>query len=194
MSKRRIVQAIAAAVATLLVIAFVSWLIGRQPAEQLAPLEDDAPLVELETPDAPDEAILYFAGRYNRLYAERRTLSRSASGPAKLELVMTELLGGPSTDDLATTLPPDLELGGVFLDSNGLLFVDLSSKAGQLRGMGSTDELLAVYSLVNTALANQPGARAVVLLWNGRQNPSLAGHVDTGRPLKANSRLIASSS
>lgn len=51
--------------------------------------------------------------------------------------------------------------------------------------MGLTEELLAVYSVVNSLTANSLGIDRVVLMWNGEQRPTFAGHVDTTRPLMA---------
>ena len=51
--------------------------------------------------------------------------------------------------------------------------------------------MLTVYSLVNTVLLNFEQLDRVVLLWNGRQLRTFAGHVDTMRPLAANPDLIA---
>ena len=51
-------------------------------------------------------------------------------------------------------------------------------------------ELLRVFGMVNTVLANDERARAVVLLWNGSQRQTFAGHVDTSRPLVADHRLV----
>lgn len=51
--------------------------------------------------------------------------------------------------------------------------------------MGATEELLAVYSLVNSLTANNLGVDRVVLMWNGEQRPTFAGHIDTTRPLVA---------
>jgi hypothetical protein len=189
---RRIALALAAALAALIVIVVAYWLFSGSAADDLTgPTEAT---LEPETPVPTGEAILYFPGQRDKLYAERRALSVELEGEAKIRRVVTELLRGPDSEELYPVLPSELEIGGVSLDANGILFLDLSSKAGSLRGMGSTSEMLAVYSLVNTVLVNQPEARAVVLLWNGRQQPSLAGHVDTTRPLTANRRLIAESS
>ena len=43
--------------------------------------------------------------------------------------------------------------------------------------------MLSVYSIVNTVLLNIPEISAVVLLNNGQQRPTFAGHLDTSRPL-----------
>lgn len=190
MIDRKLAIGIAAAVITLAVIITASYLFD-------SPAPDDAPEVPieidigLETPADPGQAILYYPGSRDRLYVERRALSAELEGEAKISLVVSELLLGPESDDLVSALPAEVTVGGVSLDGNGTLFLDLSFKGGLLRGMGSTAEMLAVYSLVNTVVANAPEVRAVVLLWNGRQYPSLAGHVDTTRPLTANSRLVA---
>ena len=56
---------------------------------------------------------------------------------------------------------------------------------------GSRGELLVVYSFVNSILANVPEARGVVLMWNGSQRPTFAGHVDTTRPLPAERKWLA---
>ncbi len=51
--------------------------------------------------------------------------------------------------------------------------------------------MLTVYSLVNTVLLNTEGAERLVLLWNGQQPMTFAGHLNTARPLKANRDLVA---
>ena len=56
--------------------------------------------------------------------------------------------------------------------------------------MGSAEELLALYSIVNTMLLGNEGARSTVLLINGRQRETFAGHFDTSRPLYPRPDLI----
>ena len=73
-----------------------------------------------------------------------------------------------------------------------MIYLDLA--AAQLATppvSGSRGELLVVYSFVNSLLANVPEARGVVLLWNGNQRPTFAGHIDTTRPLPAESKWLA---
>ncbi len=57
--------------------------------------------------------------------------------------------------------------------------------------LGSEDELLAVYSLVNTVALNDiEGVGSVVLMWDGRQPETFAGHVDVSRPLMADTSWV----
>ena len=145
-------------------------------------------------PPEPGWATLYFPGRGGKLHPEQRALGEETEGEARIRLIVTELLRGPVSEELSPTLPAAVELSGLFLDIDGTLFLDFSSTEGSLGGIGSTAELLTVYSVVDTVLLNEPQAMRVVLMWNGRQHPSLAGHIDTTRPLTANRSLIAESS
>jgi hypothetical protein len=178
--------------ALICVVALVVWGTARRSANPAATAGEEP------APDGlaaePGEIVLYFPGASGRLFAERRPLDSSPLGDERLRLVIEALLAGPENDALSPALPPDVTLSDITLDDDGTLYVDLGSKEGALRGMGSTSELLAVYSLVDTALLNEPRAQRVVILWNGRQQPSLAGHVDTARPLALDRRLIAESS
>ena len=75
----------------------------------------------------------------------------------------------------------DLELKALYLDAAGTVFVDLSPVGRKdLRG-SAWEELLAVYAFVNTLTQNFPEVRQVRFLVDGREAPTLAGHVDLTR-------------
>ncbi|MCY3970050.1 MAG: GerMN domain-containing protein [Acidobacteria bacterium] len=102
-------------------------------------------------------------------------------------------------DDVFPALPAGVRLLALEVLDN-VAYVDLTmADVGDGRGdaagrsalvlerpaMGLTEELLAVYSVVNSLTANSLGIDRVVLMWNGEQRPTFAGHVDTTRPLMA---------
>ncbi len=97
--------------------------------------------------------------------------------PAGVRLLAVELLDGVAYVDL-TTVEVASRTGAA--GTTGRSAVGLERPA-----MGLTEELLAVYSLVNSLTANNLGVDRVVLMWNGEQRPTFAGHVDTARPLMA---------
>lgn len=123
------------------------------------------------------------------------------AGPAAFE---SETEGDPS--EMSAELFPALP-GGVRLLAlevlDGVAYVDLTTERAGSSGdaaaasagrsalrlerpaMGLREELLAVYSLVNSLTANNLGIDRVVLMWNGEQRPTFAGHVDTSRALMA---------
>jgi hypothetical protein len=56
---------------------------------------------------------------------------------------------------------------------------------------GSSEELLAVYSLVNSIVINLPAVHRVQILLRGRLEQTLGGHIDISRPLAADATYLA---
>lgn len=97
--------------------------------------------------------------------------------PAGVRLLAVELIDGVAYVDLTT-----VEVGS---RARAARAADRPAVFLERPAMGLTEELLAVYSLVNSLTANNLGIDRVVLMWNGEQRPTFAGHVDTTRPLMA---------
>ncbi len=140
---------------------------------------------------APD---LYFPGG-ERLHAERRELPELPPGAGveqRMAAAIEALLAGPGDGGLQAPLPEGVQLRKVYLGGDGLAFLDFASPEGAPPpASGSSREMLTIYSLVNTVLLNFEQLDRVVLLWNGRQLQTFAGHVDTMRPLAAKPGLVA---
>jgi len=132
---------------------------------------------------------LFFPGDSGGLEVEERQVA-AVSGASLLRATTAEVLAGPSGSSLFAPFPVGTEAGTVFISDSGIAYVDLVSTRPNPPSAGSRDEMLSVYSIVNSLQANLPELRAVVLLWNGQQRPSFAGHLDTGRPLTANESLV----
>jgi hypothetical protein len=159
----------------------------RAPGDEVAGPQPGA------TPAATERAVLtlHFPAEDGFLHLEKREVTVPPPGNARLEAVVAALLSGPRQRGLAPVFGPEVKLGNAFVDAHGLAYVDLVSE-GQAAppASGSMLELLRVFGLVNTVLANEERARGVVLLWNGDQRQTFAGHVDTTRPLVADHRLV----
>jgi hypothetical protein len=154
--------------------------------------EQATPTPEMEERAAERVAVtLHFPSEDGMLQVERREMALPADPAARLEAIVGALLSGPQQQGLLAPFPPGVESAEILLDPQGVVYVDLL--AGELPDpppSGSALEIVRVYSVVNTVLANEDDARAVVLLWNGRQRQTFAGHLDTARPLVANRRLV----
>jgi hypothetical protein len=88
--------------------------------------------------------------------------------------------------------PPEVKLGGVELAADGTAFVELRwPDHDDPPESGSTEEIQRVYSLVDSVALNVPQVHRVVLLWNGTQRITFAGHLDTSRPLLPDRTLLA---
>jgi spore germination protein GerM len=133
---------------------------------------------------------LYFASPdVPGLLPEDRSLPFSASLTRQLRTVVEELVKG-STTGLSSPLAPETKVLEVFVTARGVAFVSLSKEAAT--GVpGSAQELLAVYSVVNTITANFPAVKRVQLLVDDRPATTFAGHVDVSRPLPPDMTFVA---
>ncbi|RMH20775.1 MAG: hypothetical protein D6696_07500 [Acidobacteria bacterium] len=96
-------------------------------------------------------------------------------------------------DATAAAAPPPpatgVGVGEVYL-LDDVAVVDLVAPAGP-PAAGARQEEMMLYSLVNSLLLNTSQASRVIVLWNGQQPVTFAGHVDAARPLRPNCDLIA---
>jgi spore germination protein GerM len=127
---------------------------------------------------------LYFESPDLLLVAETRNLALPASPAGALSVTMRELFKGSANASVPRPFPPDTVVRAAYLLPDGTAFVDLGGPTlTQGWGTGSHEELMAVYSVVQTVTANFPEARKVRILVNGEPADTLAGHIDLGRPL-----------
>lgn len=187
---RRAAALVVGASAVLAILALVWWAAsGRRGSDQP---NADQPATSSSGEIA--DAELYFPSSGGWLGRERRQLPAARSAEERATQVAAALLAGPAGADLQAPLGEGVELVSLHLSGDGIVYLDLA--AAQLSTppvAGSRGELLTVYSFVNSILANVPEARGVVLLWNGNQRPTFAGHVDTTRPLPAEPMWLAKS-
>lgn len=137
-------------------------------------------------------ASLYFPDDTGHLSKEQIELP---AGPTELRIskLVEALIAGPQdpTGVLHTVLPPETKAGGVLV-LDAVAYVDLRAEnGGPPPAVGSMDEQMILYSLVDTIVFNTEGIERVVLLWNGNQRETFAGHFDTTRPLLPDPNLIA---
>jgi hypothetical protein len=134
---------------------------------------------------------LYFESPQMMLAAETRDVQLPENPAGALPDVMRELVKGSANQSVPRPLPPDTIVRGAYLLPDGVAFVDLGGETlTQGWGTGSHEELIAVYSVVQTVVANFPQARRVRLLINGEPAETLAGHVALDRSLGPMTALI----
>lgn len=179
----------AAALLVLLSAAALLPSCSPRPEDEARPATpSDTPLVAAEGDQVRLQ--LFFPGGGGALVSEERALTVEGAG-ADLRTIAAEVLAGPETEGLYAPFPQGTEVGSVFISDAGIAYVDLVSTSANPPSSGSRQEMLSVYSVVNSVQANLPELAGVVLLWNGQQRPTFAGHLDTGRPLEENRLLVA---
>jgi hypothetical protein len=127
------------------------------------------------------------------LAPERRDVAVPENPAGAMPVVLRELLKGSANAAVPRLLPADTVLRAAYLLPDGTVLVDLGGptlSAGW--GTGTHQELMAIYSVVQTVVANFPEARRVRLLLNGTPSDTLGGHVALGRPLAPMPSLVSS--
>ena len=108
------------------------------------------------------------------------------------KVCVQSLAEGRGAGLLRSPVPVGTRVLAVFVKQD-LAVVNLSREfATGLRG-GQEQELLAVYSVVNSLLYSIGSIASVQLLIEGETLPTLRGHIEIERPLIANTTLIRSS-
>jgi spore germination protein GerM len=135
---------------------------------------------------------LYYESPEFLLAPERRNIPLPENPAAALDLVMRELLKGSANAAVARLLPGDTIIRGAYLLPDGTAFIDLGGPTlSQGWTTGSHQELMAIYSVVQTVTANFPEAKRVRVLVNGEPAETLAGHVSLSRALTPVPSMVA---
>jgi spore germination protein GerM len=134
---------------------------------------------------------LWYQGPEMLLVPEPRSVALPENPAGALPVVVRELFKG-SARGFPPSFPRDTVVRGAFLVPEGTAFVDLGGAtltAGW--GTGSHEELMAVYSVVQTVTTNFPEVKRVRILVNGEPAETLAGHVGLGKALTPLSSMVA---
>ena len=170
-----------AALLLVLIGAALWWLVGwpeRNPPA-LNTLDRSG-----ETP-AGEELSIWFASRQeDALVSERRYMSLSNTPSDRAKASLQELISGPQGDALRT-IPAEVKVRDLFIDDQGTAYVDFSEELRQTHPGGPWAEMLTLRSIMQTVIANVPEIKQVQILVEGREMETLAGHLDTRRPLDA---------
>jgi hypothetical protein len=140
---------------------------------------------------APREVRLYYQGPSMLLMFEPRNVQVLQNPAGAMSAVVRELIKGNVNPGLARIFPTDTIVRGAWLLPDGTAFVDLGGPTlTNGWASGSHEELLAVYSVVQTIASNFPEAKRVRILINDSPAETLAGHVALDRPLVPNAAFV----
>ncbi len=164
------------------------WTGCEDPAGQ----ETVTPESQAPSEKSPDRIIvhLYFSDSDNSfLFAEERSLSARIRPEALGLQIINALLEGPK-QALERTIPEGTVLRGFYILQNRTAYVDLSREIRERHPGGAQSELMTIYSLVNSLILNIPEIETVKILVEGKEEATLAGHVDIRFPIRANMLFV----
>lgn len=134
---------------------------------------------------APEEGrtvTLFFASADDdSLVREARSIEPCGELPECVESVLDELTNGP-IGDLAPTLPPGASVQDVQIEGDTAV-IDFDHEFVDGLPEGSSAEMTAVYSVVDTIAVNFPEIKRVRFLIDGEPLKDLKGHLDLREPL-----------
>jgi len=151
------------------------------------------PPVDMEALKKKEKIIaeIYFSDSQERfLVPEKRYIYKEADAVGQAKEVVKALLGGSKTGKV-DTFPARVALRDVKLDKDGVAQVSFSANLTKLHPGGSTAEMMTIYSLTNTLTANVPEIKAVKILVEGKELPSIKGHISTVDPFSPDPDLYA---
>ncbi len=134
--------------------------------------------------------LLFSAEDMPYLKAEEHTIKTGDSIDEQCFDTILELIKGPKSNDLLPTIPEGTHLKALFISENGEAFVDFSNELISNSINGSEEELLTIYSIVNTLILNFPMIKKVQILVDNKERETLNGHIYIGIPLKYNAKLM----
>lgn len=149
---------------------------GGAEGEQAAP----APSAGLRTVRV---TVYYPAAGARGLVAEPREIFETGGPGDRAKQILADLISGPSSGGATRAVPPGTRLRQIFVLEGDTAYVDFSSELSRAMNGGTRQELLTVYSIVDSVALNVPEIRRVGILINGRQVDSLSGHIDLRYPL-----------
>ncbi len=164
---------------------------GREEIRRIAESVLPQPAPSAERPGGRISVTLFFlSDDDDLLHRETREIEAGPTPEDEAERALEELIRG-SKGDYLSPLPPGTRVRQVFLNKDGTAYVDFGKEIMEKFSYGSSSELAAVYSVVNTLAVNFRPVRRVVILVEGAERETLGGHVDLTRPFVANLSLVA---
>lgn len=139
------------------------------------------PVPQINEPAAGRKGVLFFVADGTRLGREARELESCGETAECLKDLLDELVSGP-VSELDEALPGAAAVNSVRL-AGDLAVVDMNQAFASDMPMGSSAEMLAVYSIVNTVSVNYPHITRVKINVEGNEK-TILGHLDLGDPLQ----------
>ena len=126
----------------------------------------------------------------SKLVYEKRFAELGAGVASDAVVLVSELIKGPQLEGSFPTIPSETRLLNAYMIGT-VLVLDFTQEIQVNHGGGTANEMLTVYSIVNTAVANLNGIERVQILVEGKDVETLAGHLDLSKPLMPNVKWMS---
>ncbi len=110
------------------------------------------------------------------LHPEERKILKTSSLSNQVKQVILEIIKGSEKGNLSP-VPSGTKIREVYIHSDGTAYIDLSSEYAIGNLGGSTSEIEAIYTIVNSITFNFPNIKRVRFLIDGMDRETLKGHL-----------------
>jgi hypothetical protein len=174
-------------VSLLIPFAIVALVFGVLIWKKMQDSREQHPVPQASQTESTRKVVLFFVAEGVGLAREARELPSCSDTEACVKELLDELFSGP-VGELDEALPEGAELTGVRLEGD-LAVVDVTRAFASDLPSGSSAEMLAVYSVINTVCFNYPQITRVLITVEGNGNTVLK-HLDLTDPLPPDYSLV----
>ena len=154
------------------------------------PKEAEVKTVEEYIPQEEVQNIQIYYGvkGKDKIEAEKKRVRKNSMRIGQARQIINSLIEKPTNERLYRLLPEDLTLRGIFYDS-GLFIIDFSRDFNKIYTYGANEQILAIYSIVNSLTELDPKAQVRFLI-NGTEPEGEEGHIDLSAKLSRLDSII----
>lgn len=167
-------------ISLLIPFAIIALVFGSLIWKKMRDSREVRPVSQLSEPAAVRKGVLFFVTDGTSLVREARELEACGETQECLEDLLAELFSGP-VGDFDVALPESSSVKDVRVEGD-LAVVDLNQAFASDLAPGSSAEMLAVYSIVDTVCVNYPQIARVKITVEGNDKTILR-HLDLSDPL-----------
>ncbi|MDD2999127.1 MAG: GerMN domain-containing protein [Candidatus Riflebacteria bacterium] len=150
---------------------------------------DESPINEfIPQEDAYDLKVYFAIKGTDKLGTEQRRVRKRNMLIAQARQIIETVLEGPVNGTFYQCIPAGTKLRGLFFDS-GTFIVDLTHEFTKINNLGASEQLLAVYSLINSLTELDPKTKVRFLI-NGTELLGEEGHLDMSMSMTRYEELI----
>lgn len=133
---------------------------------------------------------IYFSDQQERfLKPEKRYVIKEDDMAQQATEIVNALLDG-SKSGLVNTFPDGVVLQGIKVSADGTALVNFNRNLVKSYPGSSTSEMATIYSLTNSITQNISGIKKVKILIEGKEVPSIKGHISTLKAYSPDLELI----
>lgn len=125
------------------------------------------------------------------LHPEERKILKTHSLSNQVKQVILEIMKGSEKGNLSP-IPPQTKIREVYIHKDGTAYIDLTYDFVLGNSGGSSSEIEAIYTILNSITFNFPFIKRVHFLIDGMERETLKGHLRLDRSFLPNYSIIKS--